>query len=108
MLGFFYKLARKVVSGGGTVSFEWPRYCAGWDLPDLVSLISEFNLIQANTDGCAVGVRSIVTGKPIKKPWKFYCSQPQLAELLDAKKCSRDHEHTICSGRDTKLTGFLP
>ena len=40
MLDRFYKLADRVVSKGGTVSFEWPRYCAGWDLPVLQQLIS--------------------------------------------------------------------
>ena len=39
MLDHFYALAKRVVSKGGTISFEWPRYCAGWDLPVLQSLI---------------------------------------------------------------------
>ena len=41
MLDYFYKLAKKVILDGGTISFEWPRYCAGWDLPTLVQLISD-------------------------------------------------------------------
>ena len=82
MLGHFWKLARHIQKPGGSISFEWPRYCAGWDLPVLKQLIDEFSLTPCNVDGCSVGVQSVVTGKPILKPWKFYCSDPVLAETL--------------------------
>ena len=108
MLDHFYKLAKRVVAKGGTISFEWPRFCAGWDLPLLQQLISEFNLIQADVDGCSVGLRSVVTQNPIKKPWRFYCTQEKLAKLLSDKRCPGNHAHTICSGRDTVLSGFYP
>ncbi len=108
MLDHFYKLAKRVVAKGGTISFEWPRFCAGWDLPVLQQLISEFGFIQADIDGCSVGLRSVVTQNPIKKPWRFYCSQEKLAKLLSSKRCPGNHVHTICSGRDTVLSGFYP
>ena len=84
MLGFFLKLARHVHKTGDSISFEWPRYCAGWDAID------------------RVGVESIATGNPILKPWKFYCSDPVLAETLGKYRCDGPHEHTICQGRDPR------
>ena len=32
MLLAFETLAQVVYDGGGTISFEWPRYCDGWQL----------------------------------------------------------------------------
>ena len=46
MLEHFYKLAKRVVSKDGAVSFEWPRFCAGWDLPTSQQIISEFTLFR--------------------------------------------------------------
>ena len=40
MLGHFLQLARHVQKTGGTISFEWPRFCAGWDLPLIKIIIS--------------------------------------------------------------------
>ena len=108
MLDHFYKLAKRVVSKGGTVSFEWPRYCAGWDLPVLQQFISEFKLMQADIDGCSVGLKSVVTQNPTKNPWRFYCCQENLAKLLSAKRCTGNHVHTTCQGKDTYLSGFYP
>ena len=108
MLGYFLQLARHVHKSGGTISFEWPRYCAGWDLPVLKQIIDEFKLHSCDVDGCSVSVKSLVDGKPILKPWKFYCTQPELARTLSQHRCNKSHEHSICQGRDTKLTGFYP
>ena len=35
LLGVFVDLARHIISSGGSVSFEWPAYCAGWQIPGL-------------------------------------------------------------------------
>ncbi len=108
MLGRFLQLARHVQKTGGTISFEWPRFCAGWDLPLIKIIIDEFKLHECDVDGCSVGVKSVVTGKPILKPWKFYCSQPELAAKLGQLRCDKLHSHSKCQGRDTVLTGFHP
>jgi hypothetical protein len=55
-----------VVKGGGDVSFEWPRFCSGWDLTDLVELEVEIGMWRVNFDGCSVGVRA-ENGAFIKK-----------------------------------------
>ena len=36
MLRRFVRLARAVARSGGRVTFEWPRYCSGWSLKELV------------------------------------------------------------------------
>ena len=74
----------------------------------LKQLIDEFSRTPGNVDGCSVGVQSVVTGNLILKPWKFYCSDPILAEALGQYRCDKQHEHSICQGKDTKLTGFYP
>eukprot|EP00973_Karenia_brevis_P088506 12272806-Karenia_brevis.AAC.1 len=35
LLANFIWIAEEVLWNGGEVSFEWPRYCAGWMLPEL-------------------------------------------------------------------------
>ena len=95
------------INRGGSISFEWPRYCAGWDLPLIQTIVSEFQLIPADVDGCSVGVSSVASpGSKILKPWRFYCSSPDLAKLLGKRRCDKTHPHLPCAGRDTYLTGF--
>jgi len=108
MLVNFVDIASQVIRSGGTISFEWPRYCAGWDLPELHDMINRFNLIPADIDGCMVGVVSKKDETPIKKPWRFVCSDPQLAESLGQYICDKEHNHVPCQGGDTKQTGFYP
>lgn len=40
MVGRFIKVANLILDQGGHVSFEWPRYCAGWTEEPLASWIS--------------------------------------------------------------------
>ena len=49
----FIRCAEKVLENGGHVAFEWPRGCAGWNLPELVQFIVKHNLYVAEPDGCA-------------------------------------------------------
>eukprot|EP00972_Heterocapsa_arctica_P019935 2940570-Heterocapsa_arctica.AAC.1 len=50
------ELALHVRAGGGTVSFDWPRYCALWKETCVQQLIQEFHLKAVDFDGCAVGL----------------------------------------------------
>ena len=48
----FIRCAEKVLENGGHVASEWPRGCAGWNLPELVQFIVKHNLYVAEPDGC--------------------------------------------------------
>eukprot|EP00973_Karenia_brevis_P070888 9852889-Karenia_brevis.AAC.1 len=41
LLAIFLWIADKILKSGGEVSFEWPRYCIGWMLPELVDLYAD-------------------------------------------------------------------
>eukprot|EP00972_Heterocapsa_arctica_P066783 9854580-Heterocapsa_arctica.AAC.1 len=74
----FTRLAKIVLSKGGSVSFEWPRGCDGWDQPAVRQMVQELKLDFVDIDGCAVGVVS-QDGEKILKPWRFAVSSPHLA-----------------------------
>ena len=65
-LGNFVILAEEVLTYGGTISFEWPRYCVGWNTLEVKSMIDLFNLKPAFVDGCAVGVVDVKGVNKIK------------------------------------------
>eukprot|EP00973_Karenia_brevis_P081544 11303456-Karenia_brevis.AAC.1 len=82
LLANFIWIAEEILKNGGEVSCEWPRYCTGWMLPELVDFICRHSLYTANLDGCAVGLTD-AAGTPIKKLWRFVCSNQRLALSLD-------------------------
>ena len=42
LLKVFIKTAKKVIAAGGTVSFEWPAYCLGWQIPGLEDFFKQY------------------------------------------------------------------
>ena len=54
----FVRVAWPVLDAGGSVTFEWPRWCDGWKQPELQLMIKILKLTPVNIDGCAVGVRA--------------------------------------------------
>jgi hypothetical protein len=89
LFGNFVKLAEVVRKGGGTISFEWPRYCMGWARQEVLDFVSSFDLTSVAIDGCAFGHSH--SGQPIKKPWRIVTDHPGLAQNLKPWICSRDH-----------------
>ncbi len=75
----FISIANLCLSNGGDCSFEWPRFCTGWSLPNLQAWIAEKGLQSATFNGCAVGVKA--DGQPAKKPWRFLTSSHRLAQF---------------------------
>ncbi len=47
----FTRLAKIVLSKGGSVSFEWPRGCDGWDQPAVRQMVQELKLDFVDIDG---------------------------------------------------------
>ena len=85
----FTRLGKATLAGGGSLSFEWPRYCDGWR-HEVRSMISELNLIPISVDGCAAGIVD-EEGTPIFKPWRVMVSDVHLAAALGGSKCNGDH-----------------
>ena len=48
------------------MSFEWPAFCEGWDIPILQQFFSKYGFGFVRIDGCAMKLRQ--KGKPIEKP----------------------------------------
>ena len=103
----FHRMARSVVARGGSASFEWPRWCAGWDQPLVQQMVNELKMILIDVDGCAVGLTN-ADGQPILKPWRIAVTSELLANSLGGLRCDKTHEHASCAGRETARTAFYP
>lgn len=69
LLGIFVDLARHILSSSGSVSFEWPAYCVGWQIPELQEFFDQNGFGQILCHGCAFGLEH--RGRLIKKPWRI-------------------------------------
>ena len=92
---------------GGEISFEWPRYCDGWDIKTLKEFEARLKMQRVSFDGCAVGVLSSKGGR-IKKPWRITTTNLDLVKSLKSKMCTKTHKHDECAGAETVKTGFYP
>ena len=73
------------------------------------NMVSEFSMDSVNVHGCMLGVKHSKNGKPIKKPWTIKSSNSLLLLSLSHFKCNhKPHEHEVCAGAQTVLTGFYP
>ena len=83
------------------VSFERPRLSTGWKRPDVIAFFDAHpEFLEANFDGCAVGLRSKV-GNPIKKFWRVRTTSQRVYDAFHKKVCSCTHQHEKCEGADT-------
>ena len=104
----FERLGRAALNGGGSVSFEWPRFCDGWKDDTVKKMVASLKLQPIAVDGCSVGL-SDPEGVPIFKPWRVMVSSPHMASALEGLRCSRDHEHRQCKGGTlTSSTAYYP
>ena len=68
----FSKLAKAVLSVGGKVAIEWPTGNSYWNEAAVKSFLRRYDVsYNRRVDGCAVGLRSVVTNKPLHKPWSI-------------------------------------
>ena len=62
----FTTCARKLAAKGGFIAIEWPRGCRYWRFDFVIEFLEELDLTRVMFDGCMIGLRSILNGKPIK------------------------------------------
>ena len=104
MFSNFLLLAEAVIAAGGTVAFEWPRYCQGWAQKPLQEFIQKHNLHEALFDGCGFGM--LIDGHRVRKPWRVVTTDPLLAENLSKHACKGGHVHTPIQGALTAKSAF--
>ena len=72
-----------MISLGGDVVFEWPAYNKLRSQPIVVRMINEFNLRRVVFHGCQLGLVSVRNGEPIKKPWAFETTIPEIVSAFE-------------------------
>ena len=103
----FRRLARAALARGGSVSFEWPRYCEGWEQPLIVDMLRGLDLHAVPVDGCGTGLTD-KNGTPLFKPWLIAVSSTALVEELKNFRCDKNHEHGKIAGDETAKTAYYP
>ena len=54
ILQSFVDVASLVLKDGGGVSFKWPAYCHGWDIPLLRNFFDANSFNTVRVDGCVL------------------------------------------------------
>ena len=98
----FERIAQCVVNLGGHVCIEWPARCTYWKDPEVRKCLHNIGFTSAYLDGCAYGTVNS-TGVPLLKPWRVATNSPVIASHI-ARRCSGDHKHGPCRGKDCKRT----
>ena len=108
MLNHFRLLGKTIISNGGSVSFEWPRFVTGWLRTEVITMMHEFQMYSAVFNGCAVGLTDD-SGVPVKKPWRVVTTSPQLAKALSTYTCSCAEKHSpLEGGQKASKSAFYP
>ena len=83
--------------------FEWPRNADGWSLEQvqklrgLLKYVSEF-------DGCAYDLKRSDNKLLLCKPWRIISTSLMMQQRLN-RRCSKDHIHGECRGREAEQSG---
>ena len=98
LLGFAWNLNQGVIP---SVAHEWPKSCTYWRLDSVIRFVSKYNLAAYRVDGCMVGVVSLDSGMPIRKPWVIKTNIYTLGSAIQVC-CDGSHKHVLCQGKETK------
>ena len=103
----FRRLAKCAIAKGGSVSFEWPRHCEGWEQPLIMDMLRELGLQPVAADGCATGLLD-ANGSPLFKLWTIAVSSASLVEQLQVFRCDKSYEHGKTASSETAKTAYYP
>ncbi len=103
LMANFVILAKAVMDKRGDIVFEWPAYNRLWKQPETMAMVREFKLDMVKLHGCALGLTD-TQGVPIKKPWCFATSIPEVVKAFSVRLCDGSHEHAVCTGPVLKNT----
>jgi hypothetical protein len=104
----FNKYNDAFLAAGAHVAFEWPADCDGWKCEPMANFIGTRGVHLVTFHGCMLGVTSVVTGQPLKKPWMVATTFEPLVDALKVCQCDKSHQHGTTSGKDTAMTAFYP
>lgn len=75
-------LTKIAIDSGGSSSFEWPRWCSGWEEVDgLTLMITKFSMFSTYPCGCAFNL-TIKEKKPFN-PWRIVTTDERVAVEMD-------------------------
>ena len=100
----FETIARHTHQKGNFIAIEWPKGCSYWKLPKVRKLIKDLDLKFVYFDGCMLGLKSIVNGLPIRKPWAICTNSDEILKEFSGLTCCGHSKHQPCQGVDTKIT----
>ena len=106
MLESFIRFAEAILAGGGEVSFGWPKTCLGWHLPELMEMITRFDMHSVIVHSCPLGMTN-TEGEPALKQWRFVTTLARMAAVLEPLKCAHEELEDVgacaglhCAGRE--------
>ena len=99
MLKGVIALAEVIIAVGGEFSSEWPDTCAGSHLPELLELITRYNMYAVVAHGCPLGLKN-QGGEPLLKKWRFITTSARMASALET-----DYIFVWLYGADTSDAG---
>eukprot|EP00435_Cladocopium_sp_Y103_P043609 s1043_g12.t1 len=93
----------------GTVTFEWPHFCAGWSLQEIQKLIRDLNMMVVDFDGCQVGLTDLEGNLHLKR-WNLITTCNRTARIFSTVRCNHpsSFQHAPVSGSRAHNTGFYP
>ena len=65
--------------------------------------MTKFGLQQVSFNGCRLGLCTKKV-KAIRKPWAFAANMQSVIDAFGCLKCTRDHDHIVCTGDELKRT----
>lgn len=108
MVASFSELTDEAVEGGGSSSFEWPRYCSGWgEIQELENMVVRHDMYSSYPRGCAFTLE--IHGKRPKKPWRIVSTNARLSAEMESHRCRhpRGFNHDpLEGGKMSFLSGF--
>eukprot|EP00439_Symbiodinium_sp_Y106_P025508 s4411_g3.t1 len=91
------------VQRGIHATIEMSEHCQAWRLPIFAQLRAKYNLHEAVTKGCRVGLRGGPQEPLLQKGWRIVTTQEKLASELQLPcRCNKGYQHGRSEGRVLK------
>lgn len=90
--------ARAQVMAGRFFAFEHPARASSWRQDCVQQVLRMPGVVVCTFDQCMLGLRSKVSGVPMRKRTKIMTNSAALAGLLAGKMCTRCHQHQTIQG----------
>ena len=87
----FHILSQEALLSGGSSSFAWPKKSKGWKEPEVLKLISDFNMFSSYPSGCGFGL-TIKGRKPLRQS-RIVTTSRRLASEMNRYKCKHPPGH---------------